>query len=94
MKITVTTTAKKLPALLWWKRYDRLTEDKEELFYRFTIQNLWKINIFIENWEDATVDEWYKIFPWNAVEIKTNNINRISLIAELKDNDNVRIITT
>lgn len=94
MLISVPTTATRLPALLWGKRYARLTQDKEILFYRFTIQNLWKINVFIENWEDATVDEWYKLHPWNEVEIKTNNINLISFIAEDKANDNIRIITT
>lgn len=94
MKITVKTTATKLPDLLWGKRYTRLTDDKEIKFYRFTIQNLWKINVYIENWEDATIDEWYKLLPWNEVEIKSNNINKISFISELEENTNIRIITT
>lgn len=94
MKITVTGTATKLPTLLWGKRYTNLTEDKEVKFYRFTIQNLGKINVFIEIWEDATVDEWYKLYPWNEVEIQTNNINKISFISESWSNDNIRIITT
>lgn len=94
MKISVTTTPQTLPKLFWGKRYAKFTEDKEILFYRFTIQNLWKTNIYIENWEDASIDQWYKLFPWNDVEIKTNNIHRISFISENQTNNEIRIITT
>jgi len=94
MRVSIPLTSTKLHTLLWGKKYDQFTADKEVNFYRFTIQNLWKYNVYIENWENATVENWYKLFPWNDLEIKTDNIHRISFISETEINDNIRIITT
>ena len=94
MKVSIPTTSTKLHDVLWGKRYDDFVADKEILYYRFTIQNLGDTDIYIENGEDATIEESYKLFIWNELEIKTNNIHKLSFISENEINDNVRIITT
>lgn len=92
MRISVETESKTLPQILW-SSYDKITADKENGYYKFTIQNLWSTDIFIENWDVASLETWYKIFSWNEVEIITKNINKINLVSDWAINDNVRIIT-
>lgn len=92
MRIAIGTTSKTLPEIMW-STYSRLTADKENWYYKFTMQNLWKADVYIENWETATVENGYKLHIWNEVEIVSKNINKLNLISDWAINDNIRIIT-
>ena len=53
MLISVDTVGKYLPEIMGGQ-YARLTADKENGLYKFTIQNLGNYDIYIENGEIAT----------------------------------------
>ena len=93
MKITVTQTSQNLRTILW-TNYSKLTKDRGLKEFALTIQNLTAQNLYVENWEAATVANWYKIFAWASVEIRTINIDSLYFIAEWADATDVRIITT
>ena len=92
MKINITTTSQALPVIMGDAFWD-LVNDRGAWEFRLTIQNLSLIDIYLENWEAATVDAWYKIFAGGSVEIPTDNLNKLNLIADWSATD-VRIITT
>ena len=92
MRIAIDITSKTLPVIMW-SDYSRLTADKENWYYKFTMQNLWNTDVYIENWETATIDNGYKLLKWNEVEIVSKNINKLNLISDWAINDNIRIIT-
>lgn len=92
MRITIGTESKTLPTIMW-SEYTKLTADKENWYYKFTIQNLWKTDVYIENGDIATKDAWYKLHIGNEVEIVTKNINKLNLISDGAINDNLRVIT-
>lgn len=94
MKITVTNTAQNLPKILGGKNYSTLVNDKEKLYYKFTIQNLWRINVFIDNWITATPDTWYVLAPGNNLEIEIYNLHKLTFVTDQDINDDIRIITT
>ena len=92
MRITVGTSSQSLPDILG-ARYQTFTGDKESQFYSLTIQNLWESDIYIENGEPASIDQGYILKIWNQVEITTRYINKVYLISEGIENNNIRIIT-
>lgn len=92
MRITIGTSSQSLVEILGSK-YASISEDKENQFYKLTLQNLWNTNVYIENGDEATVDTGYMLKKWNEVEITTKYINKLYLVSELAENDNIRIIT-
>ena len=92
MRITVGTESKSLPEILGWE-YQSFTSDKENQFYKLTLQNLWSVDIFIENGSHASVDTGYMLKTGNEVEITTKYINKLHLVSQGAENDNIRIIT-
>lgn len=92
MRITIGTSSQSLVEILGGK-YASISEDKENQFYKLTLQNLWNTNVYIENGDEATVDTGYMLKKWNEVEITTKYINKLYLVSELAENDNIRIIT-
>lgn len=92
MRISVDTSSKTLVEILGGK-YASISEDKENQFYKLTLQNLWDVNIYIENGDEATVDAGYMLKKWNEVEITTKYINKLYLVSDGAINDNIRIIT-
>ena len=95
MRISIPTTSVRLTDILTKEQLDKLEEWKEERKFTLTIQNLWDVNIYIENWHDATVGESIQIPPnHEAEEMVYFNIKRFYVISETSVNDNIRIMTT
>ena len=92
MRITIGTESKALPQILW-SEYQSFTADKENQFYKLTVQNLWEVDIFIENWNHASVETGYMLKKGNEVEITTKYINKLYLVSDGVENNNIRIIT-
>lgn len=92
MLISIDVVGKYLPEIMG-DQYDRLTIDKENGLYKLTIQNLWNFDIYLENWEVATPEAWYKLATGNEVEIMSKNIHKLNLVSYWSINNNIRVIT-
>jgi len=92
MRITVGTSSQSLVEILG-SEYGNITQDKENQFYKLTLQNLWLVDIYIENGWEATVETGYMLKKGNEVEITTKYINKLYLVSDGATNDNIRIIT-
>jgi len=94
MKISIPITSIKLMDLLTESQKEELMNWKEEKKYSLLIQNLWNVNIYLENWSDATVENSLLIAPNYAVEeLNYFNLERLYVISETSINNNIRLIT-
>jgi len=92
MKITVTGTSTTLPDLLGTS-FGTLRNVKSAKIARVSIQNTSAADIYIENWEDATVDWSYKLWQDREVEMNINDLSRLYFITAWASLD-ARIIAT
>jgi hypothetical protein len=94
MRIIVPTNSISIEELLWPDKMKYFIDNRENAkWYRINIQNLGETDIYLENWLEATITWWYKIWVWNDVTFTYNNLWKVYLISELADNNNIRIIT-
>jgi len=84
MKVIVTNISQTIPQILWEEWYKRLmkwvlsAEDP-----KITVQNLSEsTNIYTENYYDATVTEWYKLFFKSEVDVPIARIHTKKFIAD------------
>lgn len=95
MRISIPTESVRLTDILTDIQLNELEQWKEEKQFTLTIQNLWNVNIYIENWHDASIEDSIQIPPsYEAEEIVYFNIKRFYVISEWSENNNIRIITT
>lgn len=94
MKATVTTTSQSLREVLWETKYQQILDDQGPGENRLTILVNWISTIYIENWEVATVSDWFPLEQTDFIEIPIYNMERIRLIAEWSDNTDVRFFNS
>lgn len=92
MKITVWAVAKDLVDMAGSK-FESLDAAKAGPVANVTIQNTSSVAVYIENWNEATVDGSYVLSPDNQVEFVINNLARLSFITAWT-NAAIRIITS
>lgn len=92
MKITIGTTSRALPELMWTD-FQILDEAKSEEVARVSVQNTSSVAIYIENWKEATSDGSYMLSPDREVEFNIANLAKLNFIVATWTAD-VRIITT
>ena len=93
MKITVTTASQTL-AQIMWNDITKLSSHRQPKDFKINIQNLSVHDIYLENWETATVSNWYKLYAGSEVEIVTTNLLTLNLIADWWTASDVRIIAS
>ncbi len=97
MKITVTTTTQSLETILWTVAFEALKGDNDRNGWnenRLTILNNWSNTIYIEIWEDATISDWFPVLSEWWIEIPVMKMERVNLISETADSEDIRIINS
>ena len=74
------------------KVYDTISQ--QDGYYRVTMQNLSPYNVYFESGDPATVNEGTKVVPNSFFSFATDNLAKVSLLAETADATNVRISIT
>ena len=80
MKVPVTTTSTSLKSLLW-EELTVLLNQWGEFKWDITLQNLWTVDIYVENYFPAISTGWYKFLWWNYMTINLANIATFNMLA-------------
>ncbi len=96
MKITVTTTDQTLDNIL---SADQKAAIEQNAYasdnrgtYSINFMNLGTDDIYIEFGTASSTDTWYKIPAWSVFGTKAIQFNKIHLISDTNNNDNIRVM--
>jgi hypothetical protein len=81
MKVPVTTESQSLKALLW-EELKVLLSKWGNFKWEITLQNLWIIDVFVENYFDAADNSGYKFLSWNYLTVTLENIATFNMKAQ------------
>lgn len=86
--ITIKTTSERLVDICWIVKWQSAAFEGE---YSCIIQNLWDTNIYIWFIQDVTIEWWIQIVPWSSMTWNTKNIDKMRVISEWSENNNIRL---
>ena len=81
MKLQIPETSKSLIEIAW-DRKKEIFEDKEYGKFNVLIENSWNTILYLENWEEASVDEGFPLRQWGNLSFNYLFLNRINIISE------------
>jgi len=81
MKVPVTTTSTSLQGL-GWEELKVLLNKWGNFKWDITLQNLWTVDVYVENYFDAKVAEGYKFLWGNYMTVSLDNIGTFNMIAD------------
>jgi hypothetical protein len=80
MKVPVTTTSTSLQALLW-EEWKVLLNKWGDFKWEITLQNLWTVDVYVENVFPAVSTSGYKFLWGNYMTLNLANIDKFNMLA-------------